>query len=256
MNEQWSLRGRRALVTGGTRGIGRATAETLLDLGAEVLVVGRDVMCANENRQAWQSAHRPGNVIIADITTPKGRAAIVAGVQARGSSLDVLVNNVGAGNRQAFVNLTDDDIDGLVSLNFSSAAMLTRDLYPFLKLANGASVVNVAGAAGLVSIPNTAMYGALKGAMIQLTRALAVEWASDQIRVNAVSPWFTRTPRIEAIVSMPEVANRIIERTPLGRMAEMEEIASVIAFLSMKASSYITGQNVIVDGGATIASIL
>ena len=134
--------------------------------------------------------------------------------------------------------------------------MLTRDLHPRLKEAQGASVVNVASSAGLVSVPNTAIYGALKGALTQLTRGLAVEWSPDRIRVNTVSPWFTRTPRLEALLSEPEVVDRILARTPLGRLAEAEEIASVIVFLCMRASSYMTGQNLIVDGGATIAGIL
>jgi NAD(P)-dependent dehydrogenase (short-subunit alcohol dehydrogenase family) len=256
MKEPWSLRGKRALVTGATRGIGRATAEGLLDFGAEVLVVGLDEERAAATGAAWRREGRPGFAVAADVTTPEGRAAVVAAVGARWPCLDVLVNNVGAGNRKAFVDVTDEDFGALVSLNFASAALLTRDLHPFLKLAEGASVVNVGAVAGLVSVPNTTAYAALKGALLQLTRGLAVEWAPDRIRVNAVSPWFTRTPRIEAILTQPEVVDRIVSRTPLGRVAEAEEVASVIVFLCLGASSYVTGQNVIVDGGATLAGIL
>jgi NAD(P)-dependent dehydrogenase (short-subunit alcohol dehydrogenase family) len=256
MKEQWSLRGKRALVTGATRGIGRATAEALLDFGAEVLVVGLDAERAAETGRAWRREGRPGDALAADVTTAEGRASVVAAVGSRWPTLDVLVNNVGAGNRKAFVEVTDEDVDALVSLNFASVAMLTRDLHPLLRCGGGASVVNVAAVAGLISVPNTTVYAALKGAVLQLTRSLAVEWAPDRIRVNAVSPWFTRTPRIEAILSQPEVVNRVVARTPLGRVAEAEEVASVIAFLCLEASSYVTGQNVIVDGGATLAGIL
>ena len=253
--ERWSLYGRRALVTGATRGIGQATANCLLDLGAEVLAVGRDAVRAEETRRAWEHQKLPGDVVVADVTTELGRDQIVAAVADRWSSLDTLVNNVGEGNRKPFIEVTDSDIDHLVSLNFTSTAILLRRLHPLLQRAAGASVVNVASTAGLVSVPDTAIYGAQKGALIQLSRSLAVEWAPDRIRVNSVSPWFTRTPRIEALLATAEVADRIIARTPLRRPAESEEIASVIAFLCLDASSYLTGQNLIVDGGATISGI-
>src|SRR5262249_44547425 len=117
MKERWMLRGQRALITGGTRGIGHATANCLLDLGAEVLVVGRDASRAEEIRAAWAREGRAGDVVVADLTTPEGRAAAVAAASARWHSLEALVNNVGEGNRKAFVDVTDDDIDALVRLN-------------------------------------------------------------------------------------------------------------------------------------------
>jgi Tropinone reductase 1 len=129
-------------------------------------------------------------------------------------------------------------------------------LHPYLKAAGGAAIVNVGSTAGLISVPRTSAYGALKGALTQLTRCLAVEWAPDRIRVNTVSPWFTRTPRLEGLLANPDVMDRIVSRTPLGRIAEPEEIADVIAFFCSGASSFVTGQNVVVDGGASIAGIL
>jgi Tropinone reductase 1 len=106
-----------------------------------------------------------------------------------------------------------------------------------------------------LSVRNTAIYGAVKAALSQLTRALAVEWAPDRIRVNAVEPWFTRTPLAEGLLAQPAVSGPIVARTPLGRVAEPDEIASVIAFLCLPAASYMTGQSLAVDGGMSVAGL-
>lgn len=255
MNARWSLQGKRVLVTGGTRGIGRATAECLLDLGATVIAVGRDESRADETRGEWRAKGLAGEVVVADVTTTDGRARVVDAVRSGATSLDALVNNVGGGLRKTFAEFTIDDIDRLVALNFTSAAILTQGLYADLKAADGAAVVNVSSVAGMVAVRNTAIYGAIKAALSQLTRALAVEWATDKIRVNAVLPWFTRTPLTEPVLAQPAIAGPIVARTPLGRVAEPDEIASAIAFLCLPASSYITGQNVVVDGGLSVAGL-
>jgi Tropinone reductase 1 len=255
VKDRWSLQGKRALVTGGTRGIGRATAECLLELGATVLVVGRDEARAEATRREWRANSRRGDVIEADVTTAEGRERIVDAVREGGASLDVLVNNVGAGLRKPFVEFTTDDIDKLVALNFTSAALITQALHPELCAAGGAAIVNVGSVAGMLSVRNTSIYGAVKAALSQLTRALAVEWAPDRIRVNAVEPWFTRTPLAAGQLAQPPVSVPIVARTPLGRVAEPEEIASVIAFLCLPAASYLTGQSLVADGGMSVAAL-
>ncbi|HEY3805170.1 MAG TPA: SDR family oxidoreductase [Kofleriaceae bacterium] len=256
MTDRWSLRGKRAIVTGGTRGIGRATADCLLELGATVLVAARDEARAEETRAEWRANRWPGDVVVADVTTIEGRARLVEAIRAGGDTLDVLVNNVGAGLRKPFLELTVEDIDRLFALNFTSAAMLMQALHAELKAANGAAVVNVSSVAGIVGVRNTAVYGAMKAALAQLTRALAVEWAPDKIRVNAVAPWFTRTSLAEGVLSQPAIAGPIVARTPLGRVAEPDEIASAIAFLCLPASSYVTGRELSVDGGMTVAGLM
>ena len=252
---RWSLSGKSALITGATSGIGKATADALLGLGCQVLVVGRNYERGERVRRAWQEQGYAGDVVIADVATSTGRAATVAAVCERWASLDVLVNNVGEGNRKRFVDVTDDDLHKMIALNFTSAAALLRDLHPLLRSADAAAVVNVASVAGLMHLPNTAIYGALKGALRHLSASLAVEWAPDRIRVNSVSPWFTRTPRIERLLANPEVANAILARTPLGRPAEPDDVAAVIAFLALPASAFVTGQDIVVDGGATISGL-
>lgn len=235
----WSLRGRLALVTGGTRGIGRAVVEEFIALGAEVIAVARDA---------------PAGGIAADVTTPEGRARIVDAVRERGA-LHVLVHNAGTNVRGPLTSYDDATIARLLDLNLTSPLLLSRDLHPYLRAANGASVIHVGSVGGHVALPTGVAYGAAKAGLAQASRTLALEWARDGIRVNTVSPWYTRTPLVEPVLSDATKLAAILGRTPLGRIAEPREIATAIAFLAMPASSYVTGQALVVDGGMTIAGL-
>lgn len=256
MNERWSLKGKRALVTGGTKGIGRATAESLLALGAEVLVVGRDPDTVEATRRAWRTEGREGDAAVADVTASEGRGGLAKEVEGRWGALDLLVNNVGAGLRKPVAELSEEDVERLVARNFTSALHVSRLLFPLLGAGSDAAVVNVGSVAGLRSVRGAAVYGALKAALHHLTLTLAVEWAPRKIRVNAVAPWFTRTPLAQGILEQADVRASIVARTPLGRVAEAEEVASAITFLCLPAASYVTGHTLVVDGGMSAAGLL
>jgi tropinone reductase I len=192
--------------------------------------------------------------VAGDVTSAADRARIVAHIRERGP-LHVLVHNAGSNVRGKLVDYDDATIERLISLNLTAPVLLSRDLYPQLRDAAGASVVHVGSIAGMTALPTGVAYGAAKAGLAQAARTLALEWARDGIRVNTVAPWYTRTPLVEPVLSRPEALAAILARTPLGRIAEPREVATVVAFLAMPASSYITGQSIAVDGGMTIQGL-
>ncbi len=247
---RWRLDGRRALVTGGTKGIGAAVAEDLLRLGARVCVVARGADEVAARADAWRAAGLEAHGTAADVATPEGRAAALTAALGALGGLDVLINNVGTNVRKATTEYTSEEYDLLMQTNLTSAYELSRAAYPHLKGApGGASVVNIGSVAGSVMVGSGAPYAMTKAAMDQLTRYLAVEWGADNIRVNAVNPWYTRTFRVTPYLDKPEFTEEVLAKTPLGRVAEPEDVAGLVAFLCMPAAAYITGQTVAVDGG-------
>jgi NAD(P)-dependent dehydrogenase (short-subunit alcohol dehydrogenase family) len=248
MDPTWSLQGRLALVTGGSRGIGRAVVDELVALGAEVIAVARDPAGL-----AGLTAPQV-TVIAADVTTAEGRERILAAVRDRGV-LHVLVHNAGTNVRGPLTSYDDATITRLIDINLMAPLLLSRDLHPFLAAAGGASVIHVGSVGGHVALPTGVAYAAAKAGLAQATRTLALEWARDGIRVNTVSPWYTRTPLVEPVLGDPAKLAAILARTPLGRIAEPREVATAIAFLAMPASSYVTGQALLVDGGMTIQGL-
>jgi Tropinone reductase 1 len=236
----WSLAGKTALVTGGTRGIGLAICDELRALGAAVLCVAR---------------HADGaDTVAADLTTADGRARIVAAARERGP-LHVLVHNAGGNVRSPLVGYDDATVEQLLALNLTAPLLLSRDLHPLLRAAAGASVVHVGSVAGALALPTGVAYAAAKAGLAQAARTLALEWARDGIRVNTVAPWYTRTPLVEPILAQPARLAAILAATPMGRIAEPVEVAAVVAFLALPAASYVTGQCVAVDGGMSIQGL-
>jgi NAD(P)-dependent dehydrogenase (short-subunit alcohol dehydrogenase family) len=245
----WQLRGRNALVTGGSRGIGLAIARELAELGASVLVVARTRADVDE-----VALEIGGAGLAADVTSEADRARITAAARERGP-LHVLVHNAGSNIRSPLVGYDDLTIQRMIALNLTAPILLSRDLHPELRAAGDASVIHVGSVAGHVALPTGVAYGVAKAGLAQAARILALEWARDGIRVNTVAPWYTRTQLVEPVLKRPEALAAILARTPLGRVAEPREVATAVAFLAMPASSYITGQCLIVDGGMTIQGL-
>jgi Tropinone reductase 1 len=249
----WRLDGQYALVTGGTRGIGWAIANELLSLGATTFIVARNCDEVIDCVEAWQQEKLPAHGIVADVSQAEGRKLIYERLSEVTKTLNILVNNVGTNIRKSLADISLENYETIVNTNMTSAFEMCRLFYNILRT-QPSTIVNILSVAGFTHIRSGIPYAMTKAAIGQMTRNLAVEWAEDNIRVNAVAPWYVETPLVESVLSNPEYYQEIINRTPLGRIATASEVAGAVAFLCLPASSYITGQCIIVDGGFSINS--
>jgi len=263
----WNLNSKTYVVTGGTKGIGYATARSLLAHGAAgVLICARgrddcDAAVASLSAE-FPSAPTPTpttpptptrvHAVVCDVSTTEGRDTLIAAVRETfGDRLDGLVNNVGTNVRKDVSEQTAPEYHAMMRTNVDSVYFLCKGLKELLS--DGASVVNVASAAGVQSSGTGAVYGTTKAAVIQLSKILACEWAKDNIRVNAVAPWMTMTPMLERAIEGggSKELDKARAWTPVGRLGRVEEIAGPITFLLMPCSGYVTGQCLGIDGGLT-----
>jgi Tropinone reductase 1 len=248
---RWRLDGQTALVTGASKGIGLACARELAALGADLLMVARDGDYLEEVRAdiAEEFPDAEVRAFAADLAGDEDRLDVFDWIADLGAPLSLLVNNVGGNQPQAALDYADDDVRAILEQNLVSAFAMCRLAHPQLSQHANAAIVNVGSVSGITHVRTGAAYGVAKAALHQLTRNLACEWADDGIRVNAVAPWYIRTQRSEPALAEPDYLDEVLQRTPMGRIGEPEEVAAAVAFLCLPASSYITGEVVAVDGG-------
>ncbi len=253
MNNKWTLANKFALITGATKGIGRAIAKEFAAFNSNLILVSRNLseieslIVELQDLNQNQSQYLPFQ---ADLSSDLDRAKLSGFVSDNFKSLDILVNNVGTNIRKQTIEFSSDDFDFIINTNLKSAFELSKSLYPILKASGSASIINIGSIAGDSVVLTGAPYAASKAGLAHLSEYLAVEWAKDGIRVNCVEPWYIHTPLTDSVINNPEKLSKIIERTPMGRVGLPEEIASLVAFLAMPASSYISGQCIIADGAA------
>ncbi len=245
----WNLEGKTALITGGTKGIGIATVLEFAKLGAKVIFTARDGAAVTAFQQELGEMGYIASGMQGDVTSEDDQDKLTDFVFQRSGSLDILVNNAGMNIRKDAIMYEVEEYEQVINTNLIAPFELTRKFFALLKRSGKASVINVASVAALQDVKSGAPYAMAKAGILQQTRSLASEWADKNIRVNAVSPWYTETPLVKPIIDQKERYAKIVERTPLNRFAQPEEIASAIAFLAMDKASYITGQNITADGG-------
>eukprot|EP00250_Pteridium_aquilinum_P009871 c18992_g1_i1 orf=362-1171(-) len=250
---RWSLQGRTALVTGGTRGIGRAIVEELASLGASVYTCARSEQDLIKCLEEWKAAGFCVKGSICDASLREQREALFRDVSsAFNGKLNILVNNVGTNIRKPTVEYTAEDFSHIMSTNLESAYHIAQLAHPLLKASGEASIIFVSSVAGVVAIRSGTLYAASKGAMNQITKNLACEWAKDGIRVNTVAPWYIKTDLANQVLQDDDFTRQVISRTPLRRVGEPFEVASVAAFLCLPTAGFVTGQVITIDGAMSV----
>ncbi|KAL6648384.1 hypothetical protein ACP70R_012608 [Stipagrostis hirtigluma subsp. patula] len=250
---RWALQGKTALVTGGTRGIGSAVVEELAALGVVVHTCSRKVAELSDRLKEWEAKGFRVTGSVCDLSVRDQRECLLRDVADRfGGKLNILVNNVGTNIRKPTTEFSAEEYSFLMATNLESAYHLCQIAYPLLKLSGSGSIVFISSVAGVVGTLGGTIYAMTKGAINQLTKNLACEWAKDNIRTNSVAPWYIRTSLTEGILANKEFKDQVVSRTPLRRVGEPEEISSIVAFLCMPGATYITGQTISVDGGVTV----
>lgn len=251
----WNLHHKKILITGGTKGIGRASVIETLKLGAEVLFTARGKTEVASFEQQLLDQGLPATGLAGDMANGEHRQDIFNWINDRWGALDVLVNNAGMNIRKPTLEFTVQEYQNILDVNLIAPFELSRSLHPLLVQGKHSVIVNIASVAGFLDVQTGSPYAMSKAALIQQTKSLAAEWAKDGIRVNALSPWFTETPLTEALLLNEAKVQDVLSRTPLQRVARPEEMAFIIAFLAMDQSSYITGQNIIADGGMSATAL-
>ncbi|MFJ6281261.1 SDR family NAD(P)-dependent oxidoreductase [Arthrobacter subterraneus] len=240
--------GKKVLVVGAGRGLGRAIADGLAEQGAVVYGTSRDQATSREIAERYGTT--PLSVDLSDVSSIR---EFVADLLKLSSGIDLLVNNAGLNIPKPAVEVTEQDWSAVLGTNLTGPFFMTTALAKaWLEAGTTGSVVNVASQAGIVAIEDRAAYGASKAALIHLTKVLALEWAAKGIRVNAVAPTFIRTELTESTLSDPQRAAELLDRIPVGRFGQPEDVVGAVLYLLGETSALVTGHTITIDGGYTI----
>ncbi len=243
-----------AIVTGAASGIGAATAARLLGEGASVLFADLDEAGLGARIEALGSV--PGDRVeacVADVSSESDVARMITAAVERFGKLDVLVNNAGVGRMGHVTEVEPEQWRRVMAINVDSVYLASRAALPYL-VATGGSIVNTGSISGLFGDYNLATYATSKGAVVNLTRNMAIDHAGEGVRVNCVCPGPIRTEITRKMMDEPEMATAYAETIPIGRPGEPEEVAAAISFLASAEASFVTGHELVIDGGVTAAT--
>lgn len=249
--QRFSLTGKRALVTGGSKGIGADIAIELARAGADVAIVGRDLEGLAATRAAIEATGRDGLIIEADMATVEGpqRAGHVA--LDHYGTVDILVNNAGIALNDYLLDISVEDWDRTQAVNVRAPMLLAQTLAPAMIAQGSGKIVNISSQAGVAALDRHGSYCSSKGALNMLTKVMAAEWGKHNIQTNAVAPTVILTPMGERVWGDPEVGAPMLAKIPLGRFGQPVEVADLVLFLSSAASDLICGAVILIDGGYT-----
>jgi NAD(P)-dependent dehydrogenase (short-subunit alcohol dehydrogenase family) len=252
--EKFRLDGKTAVVTGAGQGIGLACAEALAEAGAMVVIADRDPIAAEAGRASLQAKGLNAEIVIMDVTESARVSEVADQLASRHGKIDILVNNAGiARSETPAEKVTDEHWLNVVDVNLNGTFWCCRAFGKHMLEAKSGSIVNIGSMSGfIVNKPQEqSYYNASKAAVHHLTKSLAAEWGARGVRVNAVAPTYVTTPLNAFVKNNPQMYDAWIGGTPMARMGEVDEIASVVLFLASEAASLMTGSVVLVDGGYT-----
>ena len=250
--ERFSLANKTALVTGGGRGIGAALARALAEAGADVAVADRDPQTAQQTAADLAALGVRTLAVQVDVTDAAQVRDMVAAVVDAWGRLDVAVNSAGIANRSPAEDLTEEAWDAVVDIDLKGIFLCTREEGRVMLGQGAGAIINIASMSGqIVNRPQLhSHYNAAKAGVIQYTRSCAAEWADRGVRVNSLSPGHTRTPM--TVDAVPEMGATWLGNTPMGRLGTPEDLQGATIFLASSASAYVTGHDLVVDGGYTL----
>jgi NAD(P)-dependent dehydrogenase (short-subunit alcohol dehydrogenase family) len=243
------LDGKVALVNGASRGIGRAIALGLAEAGADVAVAARTISALDEVAHEIEALGRRAAAIPTDMRESGQASHMVEETARRLGQIDILVNAAGAALRQPALAITEADFDALYASNIKGITLACVAAGRHFVAKESGRIINITSLASMIGVPGRTLYGSTKGALAQLTKSLAVEWGGSNVCVNAIAPGWIATEFTRAVLAQPETRERIIARTPLGRIGQPSDLVGLAVFLASPASAFITGQLICVDGG-------
>jgi len=254
VKDLFSLSGKVAIVTGGNGGIGLAIARGLASAGSKIVIAARNQAKTDEAKRKIEGEFAgPVMGLQVDVRQEQQIQAMVGQVVDKFGRIDILVNNAGLNIRKIPHEYSAAEWDEVLEVNLRSAFLCSKAVYPAMKRAGSGKIINIGSMTSILGGAKLAPYGASKGGIVQLTRSLAVAWAPDNIQVNAILPgWINTDLTVQARRDMPGLEERVVARTPAGRWGEPDDIKGVALFLASRASDFVTGTALPVDGGFSI----
>lgn len=251
MSALFDLNGRIAVVAGGGRGIGRESALALAEAGAHVVVCSRSEDQIDEVVQAIAAMSGSAEARIVDISKPAETRALVADIVGSFGRVDILLNNAGTNIQQHVLDVTEEAWDTVMSINLRGAFFCAQAFGAQMVAQESGKIINMASTFAVVGYPGRSVYAASKGALIQLTKVMALEWGSRGVNVNAIGPTATRTRMNAELLEGTDYGREVLRRIPAGRWAEPGDVAGAVIFLASPASNMVNGHLLLVDGGWT-----